>query len=182
MSARIATAGGFARRLSNHISQNALSSRELRAVAQSIGYPLGIFRWHKKLRLTNELVFLNAFFGSVMLRVYFDECDHVPQAVAEEMRERFARNLIDQWMSESMFRDYDKRLAVWGRLFVVWDDEQYLEDMGVLVRTFYEFLTGAACDARKEMMLTMRFNGYAKRYLQSIDALAAVFDPSGRVP
>ena len=178
MSVRIATAEEFARKLADYISQNALSRKELRSVAESIGYRLGLLPWGNKLRLTNELVFLNAFFGSVMLRVYFEESDLVPNDVAEEIRERFSHNLLNQWMPAEMFEDYDRRLAVWGGLFAVWDDQEYLEEMGVLARTFYEFLTNTACDQGREMMLAMRFNGYAKLYLQSIDSLAAVFDPS----
>jgi len=96
MRSKITTARDFAVELKDYISQNALRGKELKSLAKSIGYPLGIFKFHNRVMLTNELVFLNAFLGTVTLKLCFSEHSGIPQSVIDEIIETYTRSLITQ--------------------------------------------------------------------------------------
>jgi len=75
-------------------------------------------------------------------------------------------------MPDSMFSAFQQRLNVWAHLFQEFENEdRYQEDILKLVTTFYEFLTKTPCDQQKELTLTMRFNGYMKLFIGSINAM-----------
>ncbi len=71
MGPKITKAQDFAVELKDYVSMSALQGKELKSLAKSIGYPLGIFKVHNRVMLTNELVFLNAFLGTVTLKLCF---------------------------------------------------------------------------------------------------------------
>jgi len=71
-----------------------------------------------------------------------------------------------------MFLDYEQRPGTWGKLFEKLEDEaQYQKDMSHLVTTFYQFLTKSPCDTMKEAGLSLRFNGYMRLFIQSINVM-----------
>jgi|GEM_PF-6491756 len=172
MGPKITKAQDFAVELKDYVSMSALQGKELESLAKSIGYPLGIFKFHKRVMLTNELVFLNAFLGTVTLKLCFSEHPEIPQGVIDEIIETYTRSLISQWLPDSMFSDFQQRLNVWADLFQEFENEdQYQKDISKLVTTFYEFLNNTPCDQQTELMLTMRFNGYMKLFIGSINVM-----------
>ena len=172
MGPKITSAKDFAVELKDYVSMNALRGKELKSLAKSIGYPFGIFKFHNRLMLTNELVFLDAFLGTITLKLCFSEHSEIPQSVVGEIVETYTRSLISQWLPDFMFSDFQKRLNVWAELFQEFENEdQYQEDISKFAITFYEFLNKTPCDKQKELMLTMRFNGYMKLFIESINAM-----------
>ena len=169
MGPKITTAQDFAIELKDYVSMNALRGKELKSLAKSIGYSFGFLKFHKRAMLTTELVFLNAFLGTVTLRFCFSEYPEFKQDVVDEIIEIFTRELISQWMPDSMLSDYEQRLCTWGKLFEKYEDEdQYQKDMSQLVTTFYHYLTKNRCDEMNEAMLSLRFNEYLKLLIMSI--------------
>ncbi len=180
MGPKITTAQNFAVELKDYMSLNALRGKELKSLSKSIGYPLGflngLFNFHNRAMLTYELVFLNAFLGSVTLRLCFRDHHEFEQDVADEVVQAFTRELLSQWLPDSMFPDYEQRLVVWNTLFEEFENEQqYQEDMSTLVTTFYQHLTNNSCDEMKETVLTLRFNGYMRLFIQSINVMLQDF-------
>ncbi|GAF74049.1 unnamed protein product [marine sediment metagenome] len=172
MGPKITTAKDFAIELRDYISENALRGKELKSLSKSIGYPLGIFRFNNRAILTSELVFLNVFLGTVALKVCFSENPDIPDDVLNEIIEVFKRNLINQWLPESMYSDYQERLNIWDKFFEdVQNEDKYQEGISKLAKTFYEFLTKSPCNQQNELMLTMRFNGYMKLLIESINVM-----------
>lgn len=184
--ARITTAESFAIELKDYISMHALAKKELKSLAESIEYSLGVFKIGNRLRLRQELVFLYAFLGASAIRICFRKCNNVEQGVVDTIVEVYTKKLISQWLPRSAFSDYEDRLAAWTPLFdIEWlcpEDEAeamdgaqaYAEAMGQLARTFYEFLTGRSCDAMKELMLGARFNKYMENFIIGIHGMAAI--------
>ena len=172
MGPKITAAQDFAVELKDYVSMNALQGKEFKSLAKSIGYPLGLFKFHNRVMLANELVFLNAFLGTVTLRLCFSEHPEVKQDVVDEIVDIFTKQLLSQWLPDSMFPDYKQRLGTWGNLFKEFEDgDQYQKDMSQLVTTFYQCLTKSPCDEMKEAMLTLRFNGYMKLFIGSINVM-----------
>jgi len=170
MAKPIRTARDCATELSDYISMYALTSKELKSVAQSIGYPLGIFKPFKRNRLNNELVFLYAFIGTVTLKGCLSNFPGVSKDDETEIVQLYVDRLLNRWMPKSMFPYYKARLEIWGQLFNnLQDEEDYQKSISILTRTFYEFLMKTPCDEMKEAMLTLRFNGYIRNFIGSIE-------------
>ena len=165
-------ARNIAQQLEEHISHNALAGRELKSLAKSIGYRLSIFKPLKKLRLTNELVFVNSFLGSVALRLSSQQYPLISENETEEMVEQYVSKLLSRWLAPSMHREYEDRLEIWKGLFEdLSDDVRYQRHLRIFTDIFYVGLTEKALDKHSELMLTARFNGYMKLYLQSVALL-----------
>ena len=110
MGYKITTAQNFSVELKDYVSLNALCGKELKSLSKSIGYPLGflngLFNFHNRAMLTNELVFLNAFLGSVTLRLCFSEHHEFEQDMIDTVVQMFTRELLSQWLPDSMFQDF----------------------------------------------------------------------------
>ena len=172
MGEKITSAHDFAIELRDYISENALRDEELISFAESIGYPFDVLDVNNRMVLTNELVFFHTFFGSFLLEVCFSEHPEIPKDVVDGIIKIYKENLLKQWLPDSMLSDYDKRLDKWKLLFKNLQDEyQYAQDMLTLIRSFYKFLTNNSCDALKEASLSLRFNSYAKIFIESIHAM-----------
>ena len=168
----------LARRLEEHISHNALAGRELKSLAQSIGYRLSFFSPMKRLNLTNELVFLNAFMGSAAIRACANVNPGIPGSDVEQMADEYVSKLLSRWLPDSMRSDYEERLSVWRNIVLDPSDaDAYAADLRVLVDTFYVSLTKNPLDEQSELMLTGRFNGYMKLHMQSVMSLMQHFYP-----
>jgi len=168
----------LARKLEEHISHNALANRELKALAQSIGYRLGFFNTIKRMNLTNELVFLNAFMGSAAIRACSDINPAISEADVKQMIDEYVSKLLSRWLPDSMHSDYEERISVWGNLVLdPGDTEAYPGALRVLVETFYVSLMEKPIDEQSELMLTARFNGYMKLYMQSVMSLIQHYYP-----
>ncbi len=172
MGRKINSAQNFAIELRDYISENALRGKELKSLAKSIGYPLSFFKYQNRSQLTTELVFLNGYLGTVTLKLCFSKHPKIPQLVVNEIIETYTKNLINQWLPDSMFSDYQKRLNAWASLFQKFENkDQYQKDISKLATTFYEFLTKTPCNQNKELMLILRFNGYMKLFIGSINMM-----------
>ena len=105
MGAKITTAQDFAIELKDYVSMNALSGKELKSLASSVGYSLGflngLFNFHKRGILTTELVYLNAFIGTVTIRLCFSDCEGTQRAKADEVIQIFTQELLSQWLPDS---------------------------------------------------------------------------------
>ena len=153
----------------DYIVMNALRNKKLKPLARSIGYPLGFFRVGQRVRLTNELVYLNTFLGTVALRFCLSKYPDIEQKTKDEIVEVFTKKLLSAYFPKSMFPVYEQRLGTWGNLFREFEDlYQYAKDMSQLVTTFYQYLTKTPCDEMKEAMLSLRFNAYMGLFIGSI--------------
>lgn len=162
----------LARRLEDFVSQNALAGRELKSLAHSIDYSMPFYRPARKLDLLNELVLVNAFMGAEVLRQCAAQHDAVPQGDTERMVEEYVTKLLSRWLPSSMHSGYRKRLAGWGSLPLDdADSDAYVEALHEVVSSFYESLTGEPPDEMSEAKLSLRFNGYMKRYIPSVITL-----------
>jgi hypothetical protein len=176
MGPKITTSHDFAVELKDYVSQNALRGKELKSLAKSIEYPLSIFKYDNRGMLTNELVFLNTFLGTVTLKRCFSEHPEISQDVVDDIIEKYTKNLLNQWLPDFMLSDYQRRLDIWAGLFREFDNvDQYQKDISKLATSFYESLVKTPCDHQKELMLTMRFNGYMKLFTGSINVMIEDF-------
>ena len=101
----------LARMFEEQISHNALAGRELKSLAHSIGYRLSFFSPMKRMNLTNELVFLNAFMGSAAIRACSTLHSAIPQSDVEQMIGEYVSKLLSRWLPAWKRSDYEERLS-----------------------------------------------------------------------
>ncbi|MFW6026656.1 MAG: hypothetical protein ACOCRX_09965, partial [Candidatus Woesearchaeota archaeon] len=170
-SAKINTTEDFAIEFKNYISKYALNNKELKSCAEMIQYPWGVFKFKKKKKLKNELVFLNAFIGSITLRVCLND-NQVSQKNIDKIVNMYTNKLLAQELSGVTTKNYQKRLSKWSELFNDFEKPtKFSADMTKLSSSFYKFLTNNKCDPMTESKLVLRFNGYMKRYIHYISQM-----------
>jgi len=173
---KITTTKDFAMELRDYVSQNALNKKELKSFAEMIEFPWGITKFHSRAILTNELVFLNAFIGTVALRACFKYYPKISQTIIDEIIDMYTKGLMQQWLPASMFAEYQQRLNIWKDLFHEFENiDKYSNDMTRLSKTFYEFFNKEQCDEMKECKLILRFNGYMKLFMHYIHQMIEDF-------
>ncbi len=176
MSNKITSTEMFANELKNFISDRALRDKELKSIAKAIDYKLSVFKPTNRLKLSIELVYLNTFLGSIILRQSFSQSEFTSETV-DEIIEIFVNNLLLQWIHKSYEPvEYYKsnRLNKWERLLKDLDSsDQIMNDFKILTDSFYTDLTNKQINPIFISMLTIRFNRYLFIYadyiLQMID-------------
>ncbi len=152
--------------LEEHISLNALASRELKSLSRSIGYKLGIFSPLKKLHLRNGLIFVHALMGPAALRASALRLSGIDDSDVKRASDNYVERLLGRWLPSDMCAEYKERLADFK--LDPSDNESYASDLEKIVDAFHCSLMGAPPREDSRLVLIARFNNYMRLYMASI--------------
>jgi len=169
----------FAYEFRDFISDNALNGKELKSIAKVINYRLSVIKPLNRVKLTNELVNLNAFLGSITIKQCFSQSEFTSKTI-DEIIEKFVNALLLQWIPESFNPiDYfqNNRMNIWVKLLRNLDStDQVMKDMSDLSESFYHNLTNKQCTINYSSLLAIRFNRYVLIYADYIQQMIDKFE------
>ena len=159
---KLVTVFEFANDLKNHVLKVNLSNNEIRSLAKAIGHPLGCFNRKKGTVLLNELLFLNAHFGLIVLREFsFTDNNQISHYIVEEIINSYLIFLLKELSDNFMFNEFHERTNAWKKLFRnVHDSNELDKDFSSLTAAFYETLYKEPCPKDINRVLSVRFKSY----------------------
>ncbi len=178
--------------LANAISAKAMITREFRSVANSIGFPLGVYipifgfsRVQNSIFMVREMTFLYAFLGTLVLRACLDDA-RVSEPIIEAVVSAYQRRLLNQWLIKDMVLEYSEREMEYSKILPTVEelgqdldkpehDIDPFSHVSALVGSFYFHLTGEEPDALKTMMLIRRLGEYLQRFLLTVTNMLSEF-------
>ena len=169
MARPITSAAQFAEELASYVYLNALGKREVRSLAKSIQYPIGLLNPTNKSRLRGQLAFLDAFIGTLALGECLGECAQLSSTQIQDIAADYRKRLLTRCIPEEMLPEYETRRRVWCEFFA---EPIELDATMRLASSFYELLTRRKCPEVHGCVLALRFNQYIDLFRISVHRLA----------
>ena len=173
MTKKLITVFDYANELKSYVVKTNLSKAEINSFAEAINYSVGLMNKKNRLLFKDELILINAYLGSVVLREYsFTGNIQVPYPTIENIINSYVNLLLRELSNKYSFHKYHDRLNTWtGILNDIHTAEKYNKDISLLADNFYRQITKHSLSKEIKRVLIYRFNSYVDYITKIINKL-----------
>ncbi len=173
MTKKVATVFDYANELKSYVLKTNLSRTEVSSLAEAISFPIGFMNKKNRLFFKDELILLNAYLGSAVLREYsFTENISVPYLTIENIINSYVNLLLRELSNKYSFHKYHDRLNTWtGLLDDIHIAEKYNKDISLLASSFYRQINKLSCSKEIRRVLIYRFSSYVDYIIKIVKKL-----------